>query len=342
VPFQSSILTQLRHDAPFAWFLRDGAEYNPIYRKKQLDELDVRLNDYLKTLILTETQGDPVLDKIRLIDWGAVFTVAYVSLVIGNKDAFLHAVEAINKKAQSHELSDALRRVPFETAKPYILDIANHQNHWVQVAVIRAVGHHFDEINPEWLTHHLNSQSAAVQVAVLRVIGDKGLTGHTKQVKAFLTHKDDAVRFQAAFSGNLLGIDGAYQTILPFCFSDNPYMRKALGLVHHLHDISAIKRAIPRIQEDQVSVRIKAYNIAMAGLIEWIPVLLEWMQDPEYAPLAGEAFCFITGADLDADDLLQRNPEICESHEAPWHKSENKTPGPKPTKRIYPGPTPRR
>jgi uncharacterized protein (TIGR02270 family) len=317
VPFQSSILSQLKHDAPFAWFLRDGAEYNPNYRRKQLNELDERLNDYLKTLILTETQGEPILEKIRLTDWGAVFTVAYVALVTDNKNAFLQAVEAINKKEQSHELSDALRRVPFDTAKPFILDIAHHQNPWVQVAVIRAVGHHFDEINPDWLMHHLNSESDAVRIAVLRVIGDKGLTGHTAQVTEYLDHETASVRFQAAFSGNLLGIDEAYQAILPFCFSDNPYMRKALGLVHHLHDISAIKRAIPRVQESQVSVRIKAYNIAMAGLIEWIPVLLEWMQDPEYAPLAGEAFCFITGADLDADDLLQRNPEICESHEAP-------------------------
>ncbi|MCU7817010.1 MAG: hypothetical protein KZQ81_17890, partial [Candidatus Thiodiazotropha sp. (ex Rostrolucina anterorostrata)] len=273
-----------------------------------------------------ETQGEPMLSRIPLHDWGAVYTVAYISIITDNESTFHNAVDAVAKEEQSRELSHALRNFSFETVTPFINHIAHHENPWVQVAVIRAVGHHFDEINPDWLLPHLNSELPAVPVAALRVIGDKGLTGHAEHVKSLLDHEDDSVRFQAAFSGNLLGIEGAYETILPFCFTDNPYMRKALGLVHHLHDISAIKHAIPRIQDSQVSVRIKAYNIAMAGLVEWIPILLEWMKDPEYAPLAGEAFCFITGADLLTDDLIQRDPEVCESHEAPLAQKRKQDP----------------
>jgi uncharacterized protein (TIGR02270 family) len=322
----SIVIKQLLNDAPYEWLRWDQANYSPLYRRRQFEQLDERINSYIEAMLLHVHCGNDLLSRVRLTDWGAVYIVAYIAIITGNTAAFQLAVDTIKDERQSRELRDALHKTSFETARPYILDIAHHQNPWVQVAVIRAVGHHFDKINSDWLTHHLNSELTAVRVAVLRVIGDKGLTSHTEQVKEYLTHEDDAVRFQAAFSGNLLGIEGAYQAILPFCFSDNPYMRKALGLVHYLHDISAIKRAIPRIQESQVSVRIKAYNIAMAGLIEWIPVLLEWMQDPEYAPLAGEAFCFITGADLNADDLLLRNPEICESHEAPLAQKRKQDP----------------
>jgi uncharacterized protein (TIGR02270 family) len=324
--FYSAVNTPLRHDAPFAWFLRDGAEYNPNYRRKQLAELDARLNAFLQCLIVNESLGESVLSSIRMNDWGAVFSVAYVAIITNNEAAFHQAVEAIVNEKQSRELRDALRKVPFEIAQPFILDIAHHETPWVQVAVIRAVGHHFDEINPDWLLPHLNSESVSVRIAALRVIGDKGLTGHSDYVKAFFDHEETSVRFQAAFSGSLLGIEGAYQAILPFCFTDNPYLRKALGLVHHLHDISAIMRAIPRIQNGEFSVRIKAYNIAMAGLTDWVPTLLEWMNDPEYAPLAAEAFCFITGADLDADDLLLRNPKVCENHEAPLAQKRKQDP----------------
>jgi uncharacterized protein (TIGR02270 family) len=73
-------------------------------------------------------------------------------------------------------------------------------------------------------------------------------------------------------------------------------------------------------------LRIKAYNIAMAGLPDWIHIILEWMNYPEYAPLAGEAFCFITGVDLDAADLILRNPEICESHEVSLAQKRKKDP----------------
>jgi uncharacterized protein (TIGR02270 family) len=324
--FYNAVKVSLRHDAPFAWFLRDGAEYNPNYRKPQLAELDSRLDAFLQCLITNETYGISVLSNFRMDDWGAVFTLAYVALITGNEEAFHRAVETVKNEKQSRELRDALRRVPFEIANPYILEIANHENPWVQVAVISAVGHHFEEINPDWLLPHLSSEKAPVLIAALRVIGDRGLTTHANHVKALFDHEEISVRFQAAFSGNLLGIDGAYQAILPFCFKDNPYLRKALGLVHHLHDISAIMRAVPRIQNGEFSPRIKAYNIAMAGLVDWVPTLLEWMNDPEYAPLAGEAFSFITGADLDANDLLLRNPRICESQEAPLAQKRKQDP----------------
>jgi hypothetical protein len=44
------------------------------------------------------------------------------------------------------------------------------------------------------------------------------------------------------------------------------------------------------------------------------------------APLAGEAFCFITGADLLVDDLIQRDPEVCESHKAPLAQKRKQDP----------------
>ncbi|MEW8662832.1 MAG: hypothetical protein AB2557_10310 [Candidatus Thiodiazotropha sp.] len=317
MPYQQGIISQLIHDAPFAWFLRDAAEYNPNFRKRELDELEERLQGYMRCLILTETQGETILSKIRPDDWGAVFTIAYAAISTSNEKAFLLAVDAVETEAQSRELCNALKRFPFKRVKSYILNIAHHNNPWVQAAVIRAVAHHFDKINPDWLLPHLKSEVPAVRVAALRVIGDEGLIAHKDQITAHLDHAEASIRFQAAFSGNLLGIDLAYKTLLTFCFTDNPYLRKALGLVHHLHDIPAIERAVPRIQNSELSTRIKAYNIAMAGLVDWMSVLLEWMKDSEYAPLAGEAFCFITGADLDADDLLLRNLEISVNQEIP-------------------------
>ena len=38
--FYSTVTVPLCHDASFAWFLRDAAEYNPNYRKKKQNGLD--------------------------------------------------------------------------------------------------------------------------------------------------------------------------------------------------------------------------------------------------------------------------------------------------------------
>lgn len=324
--FYQTVKTPLRHDAPFAWFLRDAAEYNPNYRKKQLDELDERLNAFLECLLANENFGDSVLSKIRMHDWGAVFTVSYIAIVTNNDNAFQQALEAVENEKRSRELRDALCRIDFNTVKPYLLKISHHENPWVQVAVIIAVGHHLNKVDRDWLLTHLNSESNVVRITALKLIGDRGLVDYTDSVREHIDHEEASLRFQATYSGILLNIDVAYKPLLHFCFSDNPYLRKALGLIHYLHDISAIKRAIPRIHNGNFSLRIKAYNIAMAGLPDWVNILLEWMNYPEYAQLAGEAFCFITGVDLDADDLILRDQEISENHEIPLAQKRKQDP----------------
>ncbi len=96
--------------------------------------------------------------------------------------------------------------------------------------------------------------------------------------------------------------------LTPFCYQETPHLRKAQGLIYSLLEHETILSAVDRIQNGRFSIRIKTYNIAMAGLPDWIPGLIEWMEQPEYAQLVGEAFSFITGADF-IEDNLARSPK---------------------------------
>ncbi|MCU7850429.1 MAG: HEAT repeat domain-containing protein [Candidatus Thiodiazotropha sp. (ex Lucinoma kastoroae)] len=309
-PFASGIQSQLRHDLPYAWFRWHQAVLSPQFRKQHLVEMNDRLEAYLDCYLISEASGSSIAETVKLEDWGAIFAIGITAILSGDMPGFQRAVEAMTDPRHSEELSDALCRIEFKIARPYLLEIAHHPNPLARIAAIKAAGYHTQEINETWLTPMLQDASSEVRIAALEIIGDNQLSVFAPNVRTLLTAEDEAIRFSAAYAGSLIGIEEAYPVLTSFCSQENPYLRKALGLLYSLLEHDAILCAIDRIQDGDFSIRIKTYNIAMAGLPEKIPHLIDWMKNPEYAQLAVEAFSFITGADFIEEDLDQSPQEI--------------------------------
>ena len=307
---------QLKHDAPYAWFLRHQASTSPVFRSQHLAELDTRLESYLACFQLNPQERRSLVEKLRLIDWGTVFITALVALRHNDVTVFKRAVAMLADDQQAKELSDALCRVSYPTAEPHLAKLIAHENPLARIAAITATGFFCRDIDKGSVEKLLND-SPAVVAAMLGVIGKNKLVACKDSVSALLAHENEAVRFQAAHAGNLLGIPAALPALQAFCFSETPFLRAAIGLIYHVIPESDIDATLARIHESAFSPRIKAYSIAMAGVPDRIPVLLEWMDDPEYGPVAGEAFSFITGVDIEEDDLSIINVSLCESQEAP-------------------------
>ena len=303
-PFATGVQSQLRHDLPYAWFRWHQATGSPQFRKQHLSEMNDRLEAYLDCYLISESSGVSIAETVRLDDWGAVFTIGLTAVLSHDMSGFQRAVEAMTKSRHSDELSDALCRTDFETARPYLLEIARHPNPLVRIAAIKAAGHHTREISEAWLSPMLHDPSPEVGIAALQIIADNQLKVFRQEVSDLLTHEDEGVRFHAAYAGNLIGIAEAYKVLTPFCYRETPYFRKALGLLYPMLNHKTILDAVKRILEGAYSIRIKTYNLAMSGLPDEIPRLFEWMKMPEYAQLAAEAFSFITGVDFIDEDLV--------------------------------------
>lgn len=306
--FTNAIQTQLRHDLPYAWFRWHQALHSPQFRKPHLAEMNDRLEAYLDCYLISEESGDCIAKTVRLEDWGAIFTKAITAILSHDMSGFQQTVEVMSEPRHSEELCDALCRVEFQIARPYLLEIAHHPNPLARIAVIKAAGHHTREINEKWLTPMLQDPSTEVRMAALEIIGDDQLTAFAPNIRALLVEENDAIRFCAAYAGSLIGIEEAYPVLAPFCYRENPHLRKALSLLYSLLEHEAILSAIERILNGDFSIRIRTYNIAMAGLPDKIPLLINWMKKPEYAQLAGEAFSFITGVDF-IEENLDLNPQ---------------------------------
>ena len=315
--FSKVLQQQLKHDTPFAWFLRDQASASPIFYKQHLAELDDRLEAYLDCFLVRQSASKSLLPILEIGDWGSVFVTALTAIRTKDEDSFDIALNALETENQAKELNDALCWTRTESIKPFLDKAILHINPLVRLAAITAVGHLTPKIDSELLNIYLEDESLGVIAATIKVIGENKLSDYDEQVWEFLTHEDEEISFRAAFAGNLIGVQGAYEALQKFCFNENPYLREALSLLYQVMAESDIDATLSRIHKSDLSIRIKAYSIAMAGLPDRIPVLLEWMKDPEYAPLAGEAFSFITGADIEEDDLSILDVEICESQEAP-------------------------
>jgi uncharacterized protein (TIGR02270 family) len=309
-PFVEHIQTQLRHDLPYSWFRWHQATRSPQFRKQHLDEMNRRLEAYLDCYLISEYSGISIAETVKLDDWGAIFAIALTAILSHDMPGFQRAVEAMTEARHSDELSDALCRTDLETARPYLLEIAHHPNPLARIAAIKTAGHHTREISEAWLLPMLQDPSPEVRIAALQIIGDNQLDAFRQRVTELLTHEDEAIRFYAAYAGNLIGVEEAFKTLTPYGYRETPYLRKALGLLYPLLDHDTVLRAVNRILEGDYSIRIKTYNLAMSGLPDEIPLLIEWMNIPEYAQLAAEAFSFITGVDFIEEDLDRDPAEI--------------------------------
>ena len=339
--FSKVIQQQLKHDTPYAWFLRDQASVSPIFYKKHLAELDERLEAYLDCYLINHRAGESLLPILDMSDWGSVFVTALTAIRTHDIESFDVALSALEEETQAKELSDAFCWASFEQSKSFLDKAILDKNPLARIAGITAVAHFTPQIAPELLDTFLEDKSLGVIATTLKVIGENKLTNYDEKLWEFLTHEDDEIKFRTAFAGNLIGVQGAYEALQKFCFgNETPYLREALSLLYQVMPESEISNTLARIQKSSLSVRIKAYSIAMAGLPDMIPVLLEWMEDPEYAPLAGEAFSFITGADIEEDDLSILDVEICESQEAPLAEKRKADPWTKAYEDDLPWPDP--
>lgn len=315
---------QLRHDAPFAWYLRNNSSTSPNFRYTHLTELDVRLDSYLICCQESNDKDEQILlSKFNLQDWGAVFIIALIALRSNDLASLTSVISSLEEETQVKELSDALCRVDLQTAQPYIDKLLIHENYLARITGITVAGFFNRDINEELLQQYLNDESAVI-VATLKIIGKNKIHICNDIVQTLLTHKNGAVRFQAAYTGCLLGFETALIVLKEFCFDETPNLKIAISLLYNVVNASEMSDAVTQIQKSTFSPRIKAYNIAMAGLPDNIPILMEWLKDPEYAPIAGEAFSFITGVDIEEDDLSIIDVELCESQEAPLAQKRKK------------------
>jgi uncharacterized protein (TIGR02270 family) len=161
------------------------------------------------------------------------------------------------------------------------------------------------------LSRQIRSPHADVRARAWRAAGELGSRELVSaSVAAMLEDTDDACRFWSAWSAVLLG---ERQTALAFlatlAMRPGPWRERAFELALLAMPVSAAHQLLQPLSGVQGEMRRLIRGAGRVGDPRYIPWLIGHMSDDKLARVAGEAFSFITGADLAALDLERQPPE---------------------------------
>jgi uncharacterized protein (TIGR02270 family) len=155
------------------------------------------------------------------------------------------------------------------------------------------------------LADAIGSTDPILRSRALRAAGELGLDRHFPDLYAHLADPDDRCRFSAAWSATLLADDAkAHSTLRAIAESKLPDSETALQLSIRRMDAPAASAWRGKLSPRPAIVAAGAFGDPAS-----IPWLLEQMNVPELARVAGEAFTMITGVDISYQDLDQNKPE---------------------------------
>ena len=160
------------------------------------------------------------------------------------------------------------------------------------------------------LTRAIASPDRLSRARALRAAGELGRRDLLSNCIAATREADPDCRFWGAWSAVLLG-DRAYalQALMGACGKPGSHAQRALDLVMLALEPHAARTFLNRVAPDGKRSRLILRALGLVGDASHIPWLIEQMTDAGLARIAGESFSLITGADLDALDLEQAQPE---------------------------------
>jgi uncharacterized protein (TIGR02270 family) len=299
------VVVQHAENAAFLWSNRTHAIRAPHYTLSDLARLDWRVEANIDGLRVAGDAGWSLCNKsLKDGEAGELFAAAVLAFESGGQAC----IEVILSAASDEVLDgivSALGWLSFERSKPYIDQILASTSPTLRRIAIAASA--IQRHNPgRALINALSESDPQLRARALRAVGELGID----TVRLSLDDPDERCRFAAAWSRALLWGDaeavGSLRAVSP---NSNFALQMAIRRMSH-NDAAAW---IDNFAEDPKLLRTAVVAAGALGDPTRIRWLMEQMNVPTIARVAGEAFTTITGVDLALNDLEQDKPEDFES-----------------------------
>ncbi|RQP25506.1 TIGR02270 family protein [Albitalea terrae] len=157
-------------------------------------------------------------------------------------------------------------------------------------------------------------ENPALRAQALRAAGELGRTDSMAAALAAVADGDAAVAWRAISCAVLLGDRAdAMSALEALAHGDGVFSEQALHLLLLATELQRGRSIVRKLaQGAKPDAALKRRVIRACGLLgdaQFVPWLMEMMADEVQARIAGEAFTFITGADLADLDLERKPPE---------------------------------
>ncbi len=143
----------------------------------------------------------------------------------------------------------------------------------------------------------------------LRLIGELRRQDCMPAIHQAIHDDNENIRFWASWSAVLLGYRASAHHLQNFVFRTNPYQNQAIQLAFRALPVQQAQEWINKLSEDKDQTRAVIKATSALGDPHAINWLINTMQNPALAKLAGESFTLITGIDIKAHQLVLEAPD---------------------------------
>jgi|SRR5208282_728973 len=320
------ILTQHAEEAAFLWLLRDQAVSAPQFLVKDLARLDDRVEAQLDGLRIAGADGREVVSEaLEPGDPGAVFALAVLAFEQGD-EARIQDVLTAGTAARDLErgIVSALGWIGYERARAHLKPLLAAESTVLRRVGLAAAAIHRKNPGPAVLEAAFASDDPRLKARALRAVGELGLVDYHIPARSNLRAKDPTVRFWAAWSNALLnGHKDAVAYLQNVAESSESHSVHAAQMAMRRLAPNDAKTWLKRLVKELDQKRLAIVADGAFADPEAVLFLIDQMQDPEVARVAGESFSLITGADLGRDKLKGEKPEGFEAGPSDNPEDEN-------------------
>ncbi|SUS04717.1 conserved hypothetical protein [uncultured Defluviicoccus sp.] len=313
---RDDIVGQHAEEAAFLWLLRAAAVRAPHYRLKDLAKLDKRVEAHVDGLrVAGEAGWELAIEQLKFEEAGELFAASVLALesrAWARIDLVIDLAARVPDTAPG--LFSALGWVERAHLHGTVKELLDSDDPFRRRLGLTACALH--RVDPgARLQAAIDDPEPALSARALKAAGEFGRNDLREAVHEHLTDDDPGCRFSAAWAAVLLGDRGQGLAQLFTIAADlaSPWQAPALQLAARLLTSPAAQAWFRDLSAAPAWLRLLITAIGVHGDASYVPWLIERMQTPELARLAGEAFSMITGADLAYDDLETDRPEGFES-----------------------------
>jgi len=299
------IISQHAEEAAFLWLLRDAAVHAPHYDLKDLAKLDDRIEAHLDGLRIAGEAGWRACEEnLSFEEPGEVFAAAVVALESQRND-WLEVVYALLEKVPETKRAfiSALDWVDPRCLQGTVKGLLDSDSSFWQCVGINACVSH--RVNPgALLVRSLQSDDPVLRACCCKAVGQLGLKDQLPQLRQTLAGTEEKSRFWAAWSALLLGERGSALELVKQVAADSSELQpEALNLLLRVLSCSESQAWLKALMAQPERLRTVIIGVGISADPLYVPWLIQQMQTPEVARVAGEAFTNISGVDLAYDDL---------------------------------------
>ncbi|MCF6324606.1 MAG: TIGR02270 family protein [Gammaproteobacteria bacterium] len=310
----NDIYEQYANGASFLWLLRSISVNQPHFDAHDLLELEQRIAAQLDGLMTSVDIGWQVCEEaLERQGAGEVFTAMVVAMRSHEGRKIQLAVEVgLETDRTMPGLISAMGWLPEEIATPWMARFLNGKemsHKYLGLATCSVRRHDPGEL----LTHILQrddcQQHEKLYARALRLVGELRRQDCMPVINRGMSADSDAISFWSHWSAVLLGHRASVQQLKSTVFNPGPYQSLAIQLVFRTLPIDEAREWISTLSEDEAQARAVIKAIGVLGDPHAVNWLISKMEEPSLAKLAGESFAYITGVDLEKQQLVIDEPD---------------------------------